>query len=530
MKILVAEPLAAAGIELLKAQPGWDVVVSNPKEYASHLADADALLVRSAVKVNSDVLAQAPKLKVIGRAGVGVDNVDLPAATAAGVLVMNTPGGNAVSVAEHTLGLMLSMARSLPQAVASTKAGKWEKKKFMGTELRGKTLGVLGLGSIGREVVLRARGFEMKIVASDPYVNSQSAADLGVTLVEQAELYAKSDYITVHVALTKETNGMLNDAAFAKMKTGVRIVNCARGELVDGEALARAIQSGKVAGAALDVFQVEPPPAGDPLLALETVLATPHIGGSTEEAQEIVGVRIVEQVVEYLQRGVALNAVNVPAMTAEQYRAVGPYAALAQRLGTFAAHIASGNPRAVRLTYRGKIADQNTALVRNAGVAGVLSRSLAVHANVVNALQFAADRGVSYAEHHDPRAGRADSVSLELETDTGVTIVEGAVVFDRPRLTQVDGIGCEVSLAGHLLFFKNEDVPGVIGWIGSVLGENGINIANFSLGRQDAPPRENAVRQALAIVETDGLVPEVVLRQLLENRAVKIARVVEFRN
>ena len=235
MKVLVAEPLAAAGIELLKAQPGWDVVVSNPKEYAQHLADTDALLVRSAVKVNAEVLAKAPKLKVIGRAGVGVDNVDLPAATAAGVLVMNTPGGNAVSVAEHTLGLMLSMARSIPQAHASTKSGKWEKKKFMGTELRGKKLGILGLGSIGREVVGRARGFEMKILASDPYVNSQSAKDLGVSLVNQDELYAQSDYITVHVALTKETNGMLNDAAFAKMKTGVRIVNCARGELVDGQ-------------------------------------------------------------------------------------------------------------------------------------------------------------------------------------------------------------------------------------------------------------------------------------------------------
>ena len=537
MKILVAEPLASAGIELLRAQPGWDVVVSNPKEYAQHLGDTDALLVRSAVKVNAEVLAKAPKLKVIGRAGVGVDNVDLPAATSAGVLVMNTPGGNAVSVAEHTLGLMLGMARSIPQASASTKSGKWEKKKFLGTELRGKTLGILGLGSIGREVLRRARGFEMKIVASDPYVNSQSAADLGVSLTSLDELYAQSDYITLHVAITKETNGMLNDTAFAKMKKGVRIVNCARGELIDEAALARAIQSGQVAGAALDVFQAEPPPAGDPLLELESVLATPHIGGSTEEAQEIVGVRIVEQVVEYLQHGVALNAVNVPALTAEQYRAVGPYANLAERLGTFAVHIATGNPRAVRLTYCGKIAEQNTALVRNAGVAGVLSRSLAQNANVVNALQFAADRGLSYAEHHDPRTGRSDSVRLELETDTGVTVVEGAVVFDRPRLIQVDGTPCEVSLAGHLLFFKNQDVPGVIGWIGSVLGRNSINIANFSLGRQETGRQETGRqegaakdgREALAIVETDTVVPETVLHQLLENRALKVARVVEFK-
>jgi D-3-phosphoglycerate dehydrogenase len=310
MKILVAEPLAAAGIELLKAQPGWDIVISNPKEYSQHLGDADALFVRSAVKVNAEVLAKAPQLRVIGRAGVGVDNVDLPAATAANVLVMNTPGGNAVAVAEHTLGLMLCMARSIPQASASTKSGKWEKKRFMGSELRGKTLGILGLGYIGQEVVKRARGFEMKIIASDPYADPKIAADLGVSLVSLDQLYAQSDYITLHVAITKETNKMLSDAAFAKMKPGVRIVNCARGELVDGAALARAIQSGKVAGAAIDVFETEPPPPGDPLLALETVLATPHIGGSTGEAQEIVGVRIVEQVVDYLQRGVAVNAVN----------------------------------------------------------------------------------------------------------------------------------------------------------------------------------------------------------------------------
>jgi D-3-phosphoglycerate dehydrogenase / 2-oxoglutarate reductase len=314
VKILVAEPLAAAGIELLKAQPGWDIVISNPKDYAQHLGDADALFVRSALKVNAEVLAKAPKLRVIGRAGVGVDNVDLPAATAANVLVMNTPGGNAVAVAEHTLGLMLCMARSIPQASASTKSGKWEKKKFIGSELRGKTLGILGLGYIGQEVAKRVRGFEMKIIASDPYANPKVAADLGVSLVSLDDLYKRSDYITLHVAITEETNKMLDDAAFAKMKTGVRIVNCARGELIDDLALARAIQSGKVAGAAIDVFETEPPPADDPLLALEPVLATPHIGGSTGEAQEIVGVRIVEQVVDYLQRGVVLNAVNAVAV------------------------------------------------------------------------------------------------------------------------------------------------------------------------------------------------------------------------
>ena len=528
MKILVAEPLAAAGIELLKAQPGWDVVVSDPKGYAEHLADCDALLVRSAVKVNKDVLAKAPKLKVIGRAGVGVDNVDLNASTAAGVLVMNTPGGNAVSVAEHTLGLMLAMARSIPQASASTKSGKWEKKKFMGNELRGKTLGVVGLGSIGREVVKRARGFEMKVIASDPYVNSLTAADLGVKLVSLDELYSTSDYITLHVALTTETQGMINEVSIGKMKKGVRIVNCARGELIDGEALAKAMQAGKVAGASLDVFQTEPPAAGEPLLALENVLATPHIGGSTEEAQEIVGVQIVEQLIEYLQRGIALNAVNVPALTPEQYKAVGPYMALAESLGTFAAYVATGNPQSVRLVYQGKIAEQNTVLVRNAGLAGVLRRSSSQRPNVVNALQVANDRGLAYAEQHEKRAAHTDSVRLELVTDSGTTVVEGAVILDRPRLVQVDGIRCESPLEGHLLYLKNDDVPGVIGYIGTILGQNKINIANFSLGRQDGAAKPGTALQAISMVETDAAVPENVLKQLLENKAIKVARVVEL--
>src|SRR6201996_5132321 len=280
MKILVAEPLAPAAVDILRAQAGWDVVLADPKTYQSHLGDCDALIVRSAVKVTRDTLAKAPKLNVIGRAGVGVDNVDLPAATEAGGLVMNTPGGNAVSVAEHTLALMLSMARSVPQASASTKSGKWEKKKFLGTELRGKTLGIVGLGSIGREVVKRAQHFEMRILGHDPYVSSQAVRDLGVELVSLNELYSQSDYITLHVALTPETDHMINAETIAQMKPGVRLVNCARGELIDMAALQDAIQSGHVAGAALDVFETEPP--GDSAsLQLETIVATPHIAGST---------------------------------------------------------------------------------------------------------------------------------------------------------------------------------------------------------------------------------------------------------
>ena len=528
MKILVAEPMAAAGIELLQAQAGWDVIVSNPKDYAAHLGDAEALFVRSAVKVNADVLAKAPKLKIIGRAGVGVDNVDLPAATAAGVLVMNTPGGNAISVAEHTLALMLCMARSIPQASASTKAGKWEKKKFMGNELRGKTLGVAGLGSIGREVVKRARAFEMRILAADPFVSTAAATDLGVALVDLAQLCAESDYITLHMALTPETTHIFNATAFANMKQGVRIINCARGELIDQAALVQAMQSGKVAGAGLDVFEPEPPSASDPLLAMDSLIATPHIGGSTEEAQEIVGVRIAEQVVEYLNNGIAINAVNMPALSPEAYKAVGPYIELAERLGKFAAYAAEGNPKAVRLVYSGRIAEFNTTLLRNAGLAGVLSRSTGSRINLVNSMPIAADRGLSVSERHEKRQGHMDSVRLELETENGVTTVEGAVVLDKPRLIQIDGIYCEVNLAGHLILMKNDDVPGVIGHVGGVLGENKINIANFSLGRQEGTAAAGSHLIAIAVVEVDAAVPDSVLAALKSNPAVKLARSVEI--
>jgi D-3-phosphoglycerate dehydrogenase / 2-oxoglutarate reductase len=417
---------------------------------------------------------------------------------------------------------MLSMARFIPQASASTKAGKWEKKKLLGSELRGKTIGIIGLGSIGREVVKRARAFEMRILAHDPYVTAHIAKDLGIHLVSLADLYKKSDYITVHVSLTPETDHFLNKEAFAQMKKGVRLVNCARGELLDELALKEGIESGKVAGAALDVFLKEPTDATHPLFGLEQVLATPHIGGSTEEAQEIVGVRIAEQMVEYIVNGVAINAVNMPAMSPDQYKTAGPYIDLAERLGNFAANLVDGHPTAVKLTYYGNIADMNTSLLRNAGLAGVLNRSTATRANVVNAMQLASDRGWNVAEVHDKRSAHSDTVRLEIETDKGVTTVEGAVVLGKPRLMHVDGIYCEAPLGGTQICTKNFDVPGVVGHIGMVLGSHGINIGNFSLGRSDTQPVES-----IAVITTDAIVTQDVLDQLTANVAVRIARSVK---
>ena len=529
MKILVAEPLAPAAIELLRAQSDWDIVIADPKTYSAHLADAEALLLRSAVKVTKDVLAAAPKLRVIGRAGVGVDNVDLPEATAAGVLVMNTPGGNAVSVAEHTLALMLGMARSVGQASTSTKSGKWEKKKFLGNELRGKTLGIVGLGSIGREVVRRARAFEMRIIGHDPYISSQAARDLGIELMSLTDLYGQSDYITLHVALTPETDRMLNAAAFAQMKPGVRIVNCARGELVDTTDLEAAIVSGKIGGAGLDVFEVEPP-GNLPLFQHESVVATPHIAGSTEEAQEIVGIRIVEQMIEYLKTGVALNAVNMPAMTPEQYRAIGPYVDLAERLGLFLSHIAEGNAHTIRLVYSGRLADNNTQILRNAGLAGVLGRSLEYRANVVNAMQIANERGFRVVEERQPGSGEMNSIRMELESDAGSFSAVGAIVLDKPRLLQVEEISCEATLDGNLMYSKNEDVPGVIGYLGTVLGKNGVNIANFALGRKETACRPSQPLTAISIIETDAPVPDSLISQIFENKAVKSVRRVRIGN
>ncbi len=525
MNILIAEPMAVAGIELLQSQAGWHVMVSNPREYARHLPEADALVVRSAVQVTPEVLARAPKLRVIGLAGVGVENIDLPAATAAGVMVMNTPGGNAVSVAEHTLALMLSMARSIPQASASTKSGKWEKKKFLGHELRGKTLGIAGLGSIGREVLKRARAFQMQIIAHDPYLMWQLAKDIGVELVSLDDLLARADYLTLHVSLTPETSGFLNEEAFRKMKKGVRIVNCARGELIDDAALRAAMESGKVAAAALDVFPEEPTTAANPLFALDSFIATPHIGGATEEAREIVGLRIAEQIVEYLENGVAINAVNMPALSPEQYKELGPYIQLAEKLGNFAAYLAEGNPCGVRMIYHGKIAEGNTTLLRNAGLAGTLNRSTANRTTIVNAMQIAGDRGWSVAERLEKRTGHSDTIEITLETDKGAITVEGSVLLGKARLLQLDGIYCEAPLDGNLIYLRNDDIPGVIGHVGTVLGKNNINIANLSLGRTEGPHPV----MAIAVISTDVRAPENVLTALKANPAVKTAKAINLK-
>ncbi len=529
MTILIAEPLAANAVALLSGEPGWTVIESNPKEYRAHLAEADALIVRSAIRVTAEVLEKAPKLRVVGRAGVGVDNVDLPVATERGVLVMNTPGGNAVSVAEHTLALMLAMARSIPQASASTRAGRWEKRKFLGTELRGKTLGIVGLGSIGVAVVRLARPFGMKIVAHDPYVAAQLASDEGVELVPLDDLYGRSDYITLHVSLTAQTQGMFSHAAFAKMKEGVRIVNCARGELVDVAALDAALASGRVAGAALDVFAPEPPPPDLPLLSRENLVATPHIAGSTEEAQEEVSLRIAEQIREFLKNSVVINAVNMPAVTADEYRHLRPYIQLATRLGAFVAQISTGNPQGVRLTYSGKLAEGNTNVIRNAALAGMLNRFLSQRANLVNAAQIAAARGWRIDEIRGARLQYTDSISVVLSTDRGESCVVGTVLLnDSPRLLSVDGIQVEAPLEGHLVFMKNRDVPGVIGRVGTVLGENKINIANFSLGRKENHAIPTEAAEAVAVVHIDEPIPEPVLEQLRRSPAVKFACAVEL--
>jgi D-3-phosphoglycerate dehydrogenase len=490
------------------------------------LADADALVVRSAVQVDDALMASAPKLRVIGRAGVGVDNIDAEAATRRGIVVMNTPGANAVAVAELAICLMLALARKLPAANATMHAGKWEKKNLRGMELRGKTLGILGLGRIGLEVAKRARGFGLEILGSDPFVSPAVARENGIKVVPVEELFASSDYLTLHAGLTPQMSGVINAKALAGMKKGVRIINCARGELIVDAALVEALKSGQVAGAALDVFAVEPP-KDSPYAALDNVILTPHIAGSTGEAQEAVGIQIARQVRDYLKLGVVQNAINLPSLSHEEYVVLAPYVDLAGRLGSFMAQAGLAGIESIHLVYGGSLAEGKTDLVRNAAIAGLLEGSENV--NHINAMRVADHRGIriheeKQAENH--RGGAASLLTIELHAGKASSRATGTVIHgEQPRLLEFDGIDIETPLEGNLLVCRNLDVPGVIGKIGTILGQYGVNIANFALGRERSGPKPV---KALALVQVDAPVGEQVLEALGKIEALLEARLVQL--
>jgi D-3-phosphoglycerate dehydrogenase len=527
MKIVLAEKVSPATLAVFAAEPGWEVLTHDQllDGLPAALADADALVVRSAVQVDDALMEHAPKLRVVGRAGVGVDNIDADAATRRGVVVMNTPGANAVAVAELTVGLMLALARKLPVANSTMHAGKWEKKSLQGAELRGKTLGILGLGRIGLEVAKRAKGFGLEIMGSDPFVSAAVARENGIKLVTLDELIAGSDYITLHVGLTAQTACVVNAKSLAAMKKGVRIINCARGELIEDAALVAALKSGHVAGAALDVFAVEPL-KDSPYFELENVILTPHIAGSTGEAQEAVGIQIARQVREYLKLGVVQNAVNLPSLSHEEYLVLAPYIDLAGRLGSFLAQAGKPGMEAIHLTYGGSLSEAKTDLVRNAAIEGLLQGSESV--NRINAAAVAQERGIRVHEEktENHRGGAASVLTVELHTGSGSSRASATVIHgEQPRLLEFDGIDIETPLEGNLLVCRNLDVPGVIGKIGSILGEHGVNIANFALGRERSGAKPV---KALAVVQVDAPVLSPVLEDLVKIEAMLEARPVSL--
>ena len=510
MKIVLAEKVSPATLAILVKEPGWkcitaDKIASLPDE----LKDADALIVRSAVQVDAALLEHAPNLRVIGRAGVGVDNIDTAAATKAGIVVMNTPGANAVAVAELTLGLMISMCRSIPRANETMHAGKWDKKSLQGLELRGKTLGIVGLGRIGLEVARRAAAFGMELLAYDPFIAPVIARENNVTLVPIDEIFKTSDYLTLHVGLTTQTEGLINATSLKIMKKGIRIINCARGELIVEQALADAIKSGHVGGAALDVFHQEPLKES-PFYNLDNVILSPHIAGATDEAQEAIGIQLAMQVRDYLKLGVVQNAVNLPSLSHEEYIEVAPWIEMAERLGHFLSHATPGNLENIQLSYTGRIASGKTDLIRNAAIAGIFSGTDGGStANRINAAAIAAERGIRIQEDKKEfTIGGAGSVlKIVLHSSAGDASASATVLHGTsPRLLSYDGIDIEAELAGTLVVIRNQDVPGVIGRIGTILGEAKLNIASFALGRAGSKGSKVPAGHALAVVQLD--VPE----------------------
>ncbi len=526
MKVIVADKISERGVELLK-QTGWNIVLTTKDTLLGELGDADALIVRSATKVTPDLLQKAPHLRVVGRAGVGVDNIDLEEATKRGVLVMSTPGGSTVSVAEHTFALLLALVRQVPKFDAALREGRWEKSSS-GAEVRGKTLGLIGLGRIGSEVARRAAAFDMRMVAYDPYISEAAARELSVALMPLEKLLAESDFISLHTAVSPQTQNMINAVTIAQMKKGVRIVNAARGELINEADLSAALKSGHVAGAALDVF-VEEPPKNSPLIGLPNVICTPHVAGSTAEAQEELGIQVAVQVRDYLADGVIRNAVNLPALSPEQYRRIRPYLALAERLGSLVSQAAATRPARIRIRYAGELAEIGTHLLRSAVLAGVLNAVLDEKVNVVNAGRVAAARGLTVEEETRRREhGFPHTLEVAAVPDKeGVAgfSAEGTVLHDgSPRVINIDGIALEAQLEGTVLYLRNRDEPGVIGNIGMTLGKLGVNIATFALGRREATQGAEAV----SLVRVDGEVSASILEPIRAISAITQARLLHF--
>src|SRR5579863_5172338 len=524
MKVIVADKISERGVELLRSA-GWNIVLTTKETLIAQIADADALIVRSATKVTPELLEKAPRLRVVGRAGVGVDNIDLEEATRRGVLVMSTPGGNAVSVAEHTFALLLSLARQVPRLDKAIHEGRWEKSSAAGTEVRGKTLGLIGLGRIGSEVAVRAEAFDMHVLGYDPYISEAAAREVQVELVPLERLLAESDFVSLHTALSPATQNLINANTLAHMKQGARLVNAARGELIDEAALAEALKSGKLAGAALDVF-VEEPPKNSPLVGLPNVICTPHIAGSTAEAQEEVGTQVAVQIRDYLTDGIIRNAVNLPTLSADQYRRVRPYLELAERLGSLVSQAAATRPERIRIRYAGEVAEVGTHLLRSAVLAGVLNAVLDEKVNVVNAPAMAAARGLTVEEetrkreHGFPNTLEVSALSKKAG-DPGFS-VEGTVFYDgTPRVLAIDGISLESQLEGTILYLRNHDEPGVIGQVGNTLGRLGVNIATFALGRREATRGAEAV----SLVRVDGPVDDSILTEITQIKAITEARI-----
>jgi D-3-phosphoglycerate dehydrogenase / 2-oxoglutarate reductase len=509
-RVLISDQLSPAAVDIFRQRDiDTEVRVGLSKdELEKVIKDYDGLAVRSATKVTEKVIAAASRLKVVGRAGIGVDNIDVKAATAKGIIVMNTPFGNSITTAEHALSLMMALARQIPEADRSTQAGRWEKSKFLGVELFGKTLGVIGCGNIGSIVADRGVGLKMKVVAFDPFLSPERAMEIGVEKVELDDLLRRADFITLHTPLTDKTRHIIDAAALAKTRKGVRIVNCARGGLVDERALAAALQSGQVGGAAFDVFEVEPA-KDSPLFGLANVICTPHLGASTGEAQENVALQVAEQMSDYLVRGAISNAVNFPNITAEEAPRLKPWVKLAEQLGSFAGQLTERPIKGVRIEYSGEVATLNTKPLTAAALAGVL-RPLLTDVNMVSAAISARERGMQVEEVMRGQEGAFESyVRFTVRTDKFERSVAGTVFADgRPRIVQVRGIDMEFECAPRMLFIRNADKPGFIGRFGTLMGEAGLNIATLNLGR-DKPGGD-----AICMVAVDEPVSEEVLARI----------------